>query len=401
MVKNEGFSVLQGFTTENTTQLTIDAPKKMKLNFRLVNQNRAQIIEPHSQRLVGHKKSAWAVHKIAFSGLSLGVSYLFHILDKNGNILEERVLKTLDTLKPNPKIAVISCMLDYAANIKKHWDTFDKSEPDICFFIGDVTYGDILAVISGPNLLWYRFITTRRKVPFYHRRHLIPVHGIWDDHDYGKNNADYNYKHKNDSLRTFNTFFAQEPVPGKLQSGPGLASSFDAFGQRFIFLDNRWFLNKVEDGKKVFWGEEQRQWAFPLIEKSNLPIWLIQGCQFFGDYANSGQSPEGKYQWELDLLAKSIRSAKMNTVLVGGDVHYSEIHRIEPEFFGQRTFEITSSSMHSFRPGPVDVNPRRQNGYLGNNFITVEIEPTLAGSLLNTKCLSDGEVKFNTYLDIY
>ena len=113
-IYKKGFSVLQGLTDETTTQLSIDVPKDHEVFYRLVDRSSGSLIDPQAVNRQSRDFSSWAVDQVSFVGLRLGVVYLFQVLDAEAAVLDERELKTVDLGNPEPRIAALSCMMDFS-----------------------------------------------------------------------------------------------------------------------------------------------------------------------------------------------------------------------------------------------------------------------------------------------
>lgn len=375
-VEVKGFSIMQGLTNQTSTQLTIDVPKEMKVYYQFLDANTGKLFDPLYLTTANRSSSDWRVDKLAYTGLPYLGQFIFRILDTKGKVLDERNLKLLDLDKKNPRIAFLSCMLDSNNNKDIIWPRVEAADCDVLFFIGDAVYGDIIAVFNGPNLLWNRYIETRQKLPYYHWKNLKPVITVWDDHDYGSNNADGNYKHKEQSLATFRAFNAQEPIIDSFENGPGVSSFFKAFGQKFIFLDNRYFKGLEYDGIKGFLGKEQINWAFSKLSASHEPNWIIEGTQFFTRYSKSNECFILNGPEECEVFRKNVAQLNSPSVFVAGDVHFTEVTKLEKELLGYKTIEITSSSLHSIPKATLPKNPDRLQGFTKENFILIDIIPS-------------------------
>jgi alkaline phosphatase D len=385
LVQDEGFSVLQGFTTETTTQLTVDVPRDLKLRYLLLDRSDGRILDPYPVARVGRSFSSWAVDRISFSGLRLGRVYEFQIIDEKNQVLDRRELHALDRQKSRARVSILSCALDFAPNKEKRWQSVFRAQPDMVFFMGDNVYGDIGVLDANPESLWRRYVETRRRVPFYRARRLIPVLAVWDDHDYGKNNSNYQYAEKNASLDVFETFFAQDRG---LSRSAGVSFTTELFGHQMVFLDNRFERDRPVAGRRTFLGGEQSDWLYKIMQSARRPLMLIQGCQVFGGYSNKRQSFEGRdYPEDFEVFRKAAQGLRQPMLLASGDVHITEIMKIEKSMFGFETRELTASSMHSFPKLEIEKNPRRTHLESQHNHLVVDMSVTASGPQYVVTCL--------------
>lgn len=362
------FAVLQGVTTECETQLTVDVPDNMNVHFRLVDSQQNLLINPTEVRVTQLSGGPWTVQLIKFSGLTPHKIYLFQICDQEGLVLDERELQTLDLTLRNPRVAFISCACDIYEN-KTVWETLVNSRPDLLIFMGDNVYGDLL-VVPGPENLTRRYIEARSRNFIYRSKKLIPSLAIWDDHDYGKNNEDGNYKHKESSLRIFNTFYGRDEVENVYSQGPGVASCFRAFGLQFLMLDDRYFRSDKSNRNGQMLGDAQMNWAFKQLRDFNGPSWLINGNQFFGAQS-ARESFEGSFRRDFYGFLDGVRACGQPVLFAGGDVHHSETMTIENDILGYETYELTSSGIHSHASPSLPKNDRRRQSTTKRNFVEV------------------------------
>lgn len=375
IVEAQGFSIMQGLTTETSTQLTIDVPKHMVVHYHLIDASTGRTMTPLFQKSASRKKNVWRVDKVGYIDLPYMGQFIFRVIDDKGHMLDERYLRLLDTNKKDARIAFLSCMFDMNLNHKKMWPIVEAADCDMLFFVGDNVYGDILLVFDGPTLLWNRYINTRRRLGFYHWKHLKPVLCTWDDHDYGLNNAVGNYEHKEKALETFNAFTAQEPIADGFARGPGVSSIFKAFGQKFVLLDDRYFRCLEYDGIKGYFGKEQLEWAFSHMNESPEPNWIMQGSQFYmGEgYSKDNESYHREAPEELKIFSYNIRQLNSPCAFVAGDIHFTEICRAPKEELGYKTVEIASSCLHSLWTTQLPKNPNRICAAVKENFVVVDL----------------------------
>src|SRR5690606_1447406 len=122
-------------------------------------------------------------------------------------------------------------------------------------------------------------------------------------------------------------------------------------------------------------SDEQVSWMKGLrLAKQSF---LMTGSQFFGAYLKK-DSFEGTYPQAFKNFLVQLGQMPSRFVLASGDIHFSEVMKIESEALGYETYEITSSSIHSLTmPGSHVIrprNPRRIPGLVTSthNFLTLE-----------------------------
>lgn len=396
----EGLSILQGLTTQTSTQLSIDLPVSLNCQYVLTDTQTQKAFAPVDIKTVNLNGSAYKVDKIIFKELEPEHTYLLKIINtKNNNPIDERFLSTVDLEKSNARIGIMSCMRNNTSSIDSMWASALAANLDYFFFIGDNVYGD--AGGSSPAVLWNNYIETRVRIPFYRWKKLKPVIAIWDDHDFGINNGGGSYKHKENSLGQFNTFFAQEPIESSLARVQYNSWHFQAFQQNFIFFDNRYYRGlKNADNSKSFLNKIQIDEVDLRLKESLKPNFIFEGSPFFGRFAKD--SYQASAPQELDYLLSKLKSWKMPSLFGCGDLHYSELAKIDKALLGYDTYEFVSSSMHSSRRGIAYEQPnKREQLFMQDNFLILEKTGNSQDLTWSLSCIGAGSKKqFNSELKI-
>ena len=405
-----GFSIVQGFSSRNSVALNIlfsGAKEPIVTLYRSTDPERKPILVSLS-RVKSEKTSRFKTLLLNYTDLAPNEEYTLKVISADGNFSDERTLTSLNTNLTRAKIAIVSCADDSAstsdqANI---WNRISENKPDVIFAIGDNVYADFQKGIflgqATPEKLWERYAETRLSVPLYRMKHLIPVYAIWDDHDYGTNDGGDAYLYREESKQIFQAFWPQPEESSLVERGPGLSFLWEAFGQRFVFLDGRSYRSpnrrpaicqkqpshsmcskemppamSAEKETQLGWGQES--WLSQIASRSAGFIWLIKGDQFFGAY-HPFESYEGSHPHAFKRFVSTIRQSPAKFVFVSGDRHLSELMKIDSKQFGYETVEITSSPVHAktYPPGwDIFPNPR-QIAYASqtHNFVLVSASST-------------------------
>ncbi|MEZ4871320.1 MAG: hypothetical protein R2827_03545 [Bdellovibrionales bacterium] len=388
-------SIIQGLTSETATQFAIDLPKNALVTVQAVDCDGVVIpAEKHSSEVRYY--SEWRVDQVAFVNLKKNHQYQLQVIGLNGDIIDYRVFKTLDMSLPNPKIGIFSCMRDSSGGIDKMWQGLQSNKPDVMMFVGDNVYGDRGG--EGPQHLWYCYTRTRQKVPFYHQYELIPVIATWDDHDFGLNNAQGDYLNKENSVKTFKAFYAQdERFVDNAISGPTISCLYSVFGQQLCLFDGR--SNRNSDTQVMF-GSEQLEWFTEVRGRFDGPVWLTMGSQFFGGYAEQ-ESYEHQAYAEFGTFLEEVARWKDPALFIAGDRHFSEIMDIENSILGYNSVELTSSSMHSMTRPFSGKNPRRRSNHNHKNFMLLEINRDADGLDADLKIVGKkGKIKHRDHVSV-
>jgi alkaline phosphatase D len=114
---------------------------------------------------------------------------------------------------------------------------------------------------------------------------------IWDDHDYGPNDADVSYVMKGEALSLFRRYWAN-PSYG-MPDAPGIFG-YARFGDVDLFLlDDRYYrsANRLLDGPdKTMFGTAQLAWLKNALVYSNAPIKLVAKARNCGTASTASKA---------------------------------------------------------------------------------------------------------------
>jgi len=160
-----------------------------------------------------------------------------------------------ETGEPLTRIAFGSCNMHDAA--QPLWDPIHAFQPQLWIWLGDVVYADtrwgLFDWRPSPVELMQQKYHSQNQVPGYQKlKNSCPVIGIWDDHDFGKNNGGNEYENRSQSQQLFLDFMGAPP-DSPLRSRPGIYTSYE-FGPpgrraKVILLDLRYFRDPVPTGR--------------------------------------------------------------------------------------------------------------------------------------------------------
>lgn len=374
--RNRGPSILQGATDETQTQFSILHDPFQQLVCHVVDgMGRTQSPDTQSTRFPGYGRSST---KLFFSGLRPREPYQLVVIDgSTGSEIDRRDFSTLSLGNPKTRFAICSCM-DDMLHEPEIWRDLVRAEPDVIFFIGDAVYvndrGYPLPI--NAEVMWRRFGEARSTLDIFYSRRLIPIIATWDDHDCGNNDVIGSAPYLADSQRNFLEFFAQENLASRaFVRGPGVSSAFKMASHLFLLLDDRsWRLTDGSRDRYAHWGAEQEQWALSQIRTHQGPVWVMNGTQIVpAAIWKDSVSRDHPVQWRG--LQEELRRLDQRVIFATGDVHFSEISRLETALLGYPSYEITSSAVHS-RPLPgmpgIVPNHRRLAATAAKNYVLVE-----------------------------
>lgn len=235
-----------------------------------------------------------------------------------------------------------------------------------------------------------RHLQTRRLPSLQKLLRSCPSYAIWDDHDYGPNDSDASFEHKDEALRAFRQVWANPPRTGL--GFEGIATRFRRGPVEIWLLDNRWFKRTRGKDKKplpkpTIWGEAQLAWLESSLRESTAPVKVIvNGTQIFEEgHVGEGHWQEAKA--ERARFLEFLRSNRIDGVVVlSGDRHHHELMRVGPSE-GAWIYEFTSAPLqYGQSVGPIPAersNPTRIWGTRGNGFglVTIDVRDKTDGTL--------------------
>jgi alkaline phosphatase D len=242
------------------------------------------------------------------------------------------------------RVAFGSC-----AKVGLHEDVFDairEQQPQVFVLAGDAVYhdkkiGPIPGMFRPASLAEMRdnFMRRRQGPAFKRLAESAHVVAVWDDHDFGLNDAGGEFGLKEESRKLFLNF-AEEPKDSARWQRKGLytAHSFDGGRLKIVLLDVRY--ERVA-GNSL--GEEQWQWLErELAESTHEVLLLVSPIQVFAfdrPLQEKFSQSFAAYQRLAGLLA-GVRGV----VVLSGDVHMSSFLRSDCGLSYNVT-EFTSSGL--------------------------------------------------------
>lgn len=266
----------------------------------------------------------------------------------------------------------------------RHYEIFPSiaaKQPDFMLWLGDNVYLG-RDEWTTPERRRARYAHTRALPQLQHLLGSTSHVAIWDDHDFGPDDADRTTVDRRAARETFELFWPNPPQ-ARPESG-GITTTFRWGDAEFFLLDNRSFRSPPHTPRRTRTqlGADQIAWLLRGLRRSTAVFKII---------ATGGQalSPGGRgetfahhYNRERRALLDSLRHyAIPGVVLLTGDRHYTELSRLKRRQ-APALYELTVSP---FTAGPAKprTNRYRVRGTAVSeaNFATL----TVAGATLTMR----------------
>lgn len=175
-------------------------------------------------------------------------------------------------------------------------------------------------------------------------------YAIWDDHDYGPNDSDRSFAHKNVTSEAFRLFWGN---PNYIFEG-ACTGTFEWSDAQFFMLDDRWFRapnNRADD--RTYFGEAQINWLIDALTNSKASFkFIVTGGQVintaavYENYAIYGE--------ERARFLQKIADAKIpGVIFLTGDRHHTALHKLD-RFGTYPLYDFTISPLTSGAGKPID-----------------------------------------------
>lgn len=229
------------------------------------------------------------------------------------------------------------------------WKHIIQSNPDVWVWLGDVIYADT----KNMNRMARKYQLQKNNPDYRELLKTVPVIGVWDDHDYGKNGAYKYYSRKKESQQLFLDFI-DEPADSPRRKQEGIYASYlygnDGRQVKIILLDERYFRDRKGENASIL-GESQWLWLEKELTNNPAQVTLIgSSTQIVGrDHFHDCWAKFPKEEKRLFELIK--QTGSKNIVVLAGDRHFGEISRFTDAPSGFPLYEITSSGMTHSKSG--------------------------------------------------
>jgi len=204
-----------------------------------------------------------------------------------------------------------------------------QKQPDFMLWLGDNAYLREADWNTRTGIM-YRH-THSRSLPELQPLLASTAHyAIWDDHDFGPNNANRSFPYKHITEEAFNLFWAN-PLTNATGEG-GITGSFQWADCDFFLLDNRYHRSPNEENSadKVMWGKAQLTWLLDNLQSSNAPFkFVATGNQVLHAAHDQDENAAAFPEEKAFLLREIERRGISGVIFLTGDRHHTELTKLE------------------------------------------------------------------------
>ncbi len=336
--------------------------------------------------------------------LQITLVLLFTVIGQSCTSTQSSVsskVRSLDTTVVLTKIAFGSCNKQYLD--QSYWTKIAAEKPDLWVWLGDNVYADTKNMRKMKGI----YDDQKNNVHYKKMHEHTPVIGIWDDHDYGKNDAGKEYVKKEESKKLMLKFL-DVPKSNPVWNREGGYQSYTIGPKgkkvKFILLDARYFRDNLEADTKsrhrylpnkdgTILGDAQWKWLENELKNSDANIHIIaSGIQFIPtDHFFEKWSLFPKERERLFELIKRVNPK--NPMLWSGDRHISEVSKIDLGLENP-LYDITCSGLTHAYEGISEINTHRVSAVVHEtNYGMMEFEWSRDSVRVKTyiKSMNDGE----------
>jgi len=236
------------------------------------------------------------------------------------------------------------------------WQYIIANQPDMWIWLGDNIYGDT----EDMSVMAQKYHLQKSNKDYQKLRALCPILGIWDDHDYGENDAGINFPKKEESKKLMLDFLDVDANATVRKQQHGAYQSY-TYGPKekevkIILLDARYFRSDLKEDPHPdrryqakesgdILGEEQWAWLEKELTNSTAKVHVIgSGIQIIPE--QHGWEKWANFPKERKrLFDLFVKTKPRNPVLISGDRHIAELSKFQPEGLPYPIYEMTSSSL--------------------------------------------------------
>jgi alkaline phosphatase D len=289
------------------------------------------------------------------------------------------------------KIAFGSCASSGEGQI---WNSVRSENPDLFLLLGDVVYLHKESLGNSDKITEQLKANYNLTTPAGQLIDQIRTFAIWDDHDYGPNNAGSEFKAADATRESYKKFWKNNPSPITSLS-KSLSFNYEQELYSLFVLDGRTYRTKSKIKDSQLFGKEQIDWLFGSLKRvpTNKLIIIASGTTFLLE--SKGKESFVRYKQEHKQFLDNLLSLKRPVVLLSGDRHFAQIL----QYPNSQIYEAISSPLTAPVAGKhKQFKGKYSTGFLAeHNFGILEIDKEREKLIVKVKILnSKAETKFES-----
>jgi len=244
------------------------------------------------------------------------------------------------------------------------YETIVSHNPDLMLWLGDNIYtrGGEWNSLAGYQ---YRYSCTRRVHEMQKLLRNANHYAVWDDHDFGPNNADVSFLNKHLGRQAFMQFWPNPDfgLPNEKGLASGITTKFSWGDCDFFCLDSRTFrtppgdpIQKIDSDQNesaplsTMLGTKQLQWLLDELKASKATFkFVLLGTQILNTKVGSVETYKAHYPEERQAILDFISANKIaNVVFLTGDRHHTDFSVYRADDQSPYIYDLTSSALTSF-----------------------------------------------------
>jgi len=297
---------------------------------------------------------------LVLSNLAYNTEYQYRVEFDESNYSKWFSFKTFPTQgKPGKFSVVFSSGMREKYSTPYVYENIKKMSPTFVALLGDQMYGDYDGNLNKLEEYLANDSLRKKKIEEgevmlkettvldafrgkYHRTFVetfqdmsssIPIMGIWDDHDMGKDNNDGTYPYKEIARKVFMETYPTYPYEVENE---GIYYRFTIADVDAFVIDTRWYRSPMQNAEgedKIMLGEKQLAWFLNGLKQSKARIKIIFSSIPFNDYG--GDTSSGREGYDSWMGYKYARNKVMSfikennitgVVILSADQHYPSTH---------------------------------------------------------------------------
>jgi len=249
-------------------------------------------------------------------------------------------------------------------------NAINKENADLFIFLGDNVYGDTENMSQLANK--YQLLGNNQGIKTL--RENTPTIAIWDDHDFGENDAGAEYPEKEASRKIMLDFWGEPKNSARYTRPDGIYTAY-MYGKKgekvhVIMPDLRWNRDKLNSVGKIKYftdrkgknmgpyspskapnasmlGDKQWQWLEKELQKPAQIKIIASSLQLLPEF--TGWESWANFPYDRNRLFALIKKYKVNgVIIISGDTHWGEVSKVEQHkntAIDYPLWEVTSSGL--------------------------------------------------------